>query len=149
MYHLDNDISKIHLRRTNRYVRKIRNITQQVGILIKNLPLDKCTISTTFQLILSMKPNLHLFMTIMTAINNLSKFVRTAINYIKATEKKFYTKPKNILDNRAKVLMISSYEIFLQVIAENCRWANKPIGSNDLISQSSISIWLPISKMID
>lgn len=51
--------------------------------------------------------------------------------------------------NRAEVLVTSSYELVLRVIAENCRWANKAIGSNDLISQSSIPIWLPVSKIID
>lgn len=75
--------------------------------------------------------------------------MRTATDYIKATEKKFYTKLKNMPDNRAEVLVTSSYELVLRVIAENCRWANKAIGSNDLISQSSIPIWLPVSKIID
>lgn len=67
-------------------------------------------------------------MTIVTAIENPSEFVRTATDYIKATEKTFYTRPKNMPGNGAEVPAGSSYELALRVIAENCRRANKAIG---------------------
>lgn len=149
MYNPDNDIPKTHPGRTNRYVREIRNATQRHGILIESLPLDECTTSTAIELMLSVKHHMHLFMTIVTAIDNPSEFMRTANDYIKSTEKKFHTKLKNLPNNGAEVPVTSSYELALRVIAENCRRANKAIGPKDLISHSSIPIWLPVSIIID
>ena len=117
MYNPDDDIPKTHPGRTNRYVREIRNATQRLGILTESLPLDECTASTAIELMLSVRHHLHLFMTIVTAIENPSESVRTATDYIKATEKKFYTKLKNMPDNGAEVPATSSYELALLRIA--------------------------------
>lgn len=84
-------------------------------------------------------------MTIVSAIENPGERVRTAIRQIKATEKKFHVKMRNIPDNGAEVPATSFYELALRVIAENCRRENKAMGPKDLMSQFPIPILLPVS----
>lgn len=144
-YNPDNDIPKTHPGKTPRYVEEITNATRRIDVLIESLPLDKCIASTAIEFLLSVRHYLHMFMTIVSAIENPDEFVRAAISQIKTIEKISHVKMRNIPDNGAEVPTTSFYELALRVIAENCRRENKAMAPKDLMGQFPISILLPVS----